>query len=153
MKTGLSRHKKRVLNEARNSCHHSNRSFGVGSSISVYDYMEEEIAWIRRGQEPVDLSEFDESGDYTPTQLDAYADAMLRLDSKTKPIGIYPKILFEEHLYNRRRREIFCVQGYPDEALTQSISKDGQMVFFRTHPQGRPVNTKEARASGASYFK
>lgn len=111
------------------------------------------MAWRYNRGEPVNLDEFDTTGDYTPTQLDAYADAILRQDSKTNPIGVYPQILFEEHIYNRRRREILCAQGYPDEALTQTISKDGQMIYSRTHPQGRKVNTKEARDQGASFFK
>lgn len=138
---------------------------GFGSATKVSpeaSVIRDDMAWHRRGQEIVDLADFTEDGDYTGSVLDAYADAFLRADAKAidpatgKPKGIGGEnpILFEEHLYNRRRREILCEQGYPDEALTQTLSKDGQMIYNRTHPQGRKVNSPSARKDhGASFFR
>lgn len=134
--------------------HRHSSGFGSASKVSINESVMS-VSWYRRGQEQVDLSEFTDEGDYTPAQLEAYADAILRADAKeSKPIGVYPSILFEEHLYNRRRREILCEQGYPDEALTGTLSRDGQMIFNRTHPQGRKVNSEKARReNGASYYR
>lgn len=109
------------------------------------------MGWFNR-RDDVNVDDFDPDGDYTSTELDAYADAFLRKNSKEKPINVYPQILMEEHLYNRRRREILTNQGFPDESLTEAISKDGQMLYQRQHPQGRRVNTDEARARGSSYY-
>lgn len=56
-------------------------------------------------------------------------------------------ILFEEHIQDRRRREILPTEGVPDPAVMSGI-------YNRTHPQGRKVNSPEQRAkNGASYFR
>ncbi len=56
-------------------------------------------------------------------------------------------ILFESHLYNRRRREIYCEAGTPDPAFSSGI-------YNRSHPEGRKINTKAQRAkNGASYYR
>lgn len=56
-------------------------------------------------------------------------------------------ILFENHLQDRRRREIFTSLGVPDPSIKRGI-------YNRTHPQGRKVNTKEQRQkNGASFFR
>lgn len=56
-------------------------------------------------------------------------------------------ILFENHLQDRRKREIFTSLGVPDPSIKRGI-------YNRTHPQGRKVNTPEQRKkNGASFFR
>lgn len=56
-------------------------------------------------------------------------------------------ILFESHLHNRRRREIYTTEGVPDPSIKQGL-------YNRTHPQGRKVNSPEQRKRhGASFFR
>ena len=54
-------------------------------------------------------------------------------------------ILFETHLYNRRRREIQVKEGVPDPAYTMDRwgKRPTTGLYNRTHPQGRKVNTKD----------
>ena len=47
-------------------------------------------------------------------------------------------ILFESHIHNRKRREIYPASGVPDSALVRG-------TYNKTHPQGRGVNTAEQR--------
>lgn len=62
-------------------------------------------------------------------------------------IGGKNPILFKEHFDSRRRREIYNGQGFPDPSIVQGL-------YNRAHPQGRKINTPEARAKhGASYYK
>lgn len=68
-------------------------------------------------------------------------------EGKVKGIGGDDPILFEEHIYSRRRREIYNSIGVPDPSIVQ-----GQ--YNRTHPQGRKVNSPEQRKkNGASYYR
>ena len=69
-----------------------------------------------------------------------------RGEGKTRGIKGDNPILFEEHLYQRRRREIYNVNGIPDPSIKRGI-------FTRTHPNGRKVNSPEQRKKGASYFR
>ena len=119
------------------------------------------MAWIVK-PEPVDLSTFDpNSSDYTSDQLEAYADAMLKEDIKEN--GNQNHILFKEHLAARARREIKVGSGVVDDMITAHLPKserpgvtagDGQMLYNRTHPRGRKVNSREQRAkNGASYYR
>jgi hypothetical protein len=119
------------------------------------------MAWIVK-QEPVDLSEFDpDSSDYSSEQLEAYADAMLRKDIKEN--GNQKHILFKEHLAARARREIKVGSGVADDIITAHLPKsqrpgvtsgDGQMMYNRTHPRGRKVNSLEQRKrNSASFFR
>jgi hypothetical protein len=65
-------------------------------------------------------------------------------------------ILFETHLYNRKRREIQVKEGIPDPAYTMDRwgKRPTHGMYHRTHPQGRKVNTKEQRArNGASFYR
>lgn len=56
-------------------------------------------------------------------------------------------VLFEEHLIQRRRREIYNAEGVPDPSIVSGI-------YNRQHPQGRKVNTDAQRKkSGASYYR
>jgi hypothetical protein len=89
---------------------------------------------------------------YTPSQLDEIATEILRAHSKSidpktgKPHGL-KGILFEEHLYSRKRREIYNMNGTPDPNIASGN-------YWRSHPQGRKVNTPEQRKrNGASYYR
>lgn len=70
-------------------------------------------------------------------------------EGEGKARGIQGKdpILFENHLQDRRRREIYTSIGTPDPSIQQGM-------YNRTHPQGRKVNSKEQRKrNGASFFR
>jgi len=64
-------------------------------------------------------------------------------------------ILFESHLYNRKRREIYVESGQPDPAFTMDRKgRPTQGMYNRTRPDGRKVNTKAQRArNGASFYR
>jgi hypothetical protein len=120
------------------------------------------MSWQRRfTRDPVDPDTFDpENNDYTGRDLEDYADAILRKDAKEdNPIHGENPILFEEHLYNRRRREILVTSGTPDDIQGLDDERgihrgDGQKIFNRTHPQGRKVNSEhQRRKNGASYYR
>lgn len=69
--------------------------------------------------------------------------------------GVNP-ILFETHIYNRKRREIHVKDGIPDPAYTMDRwgKRTTQGLYHRTHPQGRKVNTPEQRRrNGASFYR
>lgn len=92
---------------------------------------------------------------YTPGQLDEMADEILRAHSRAidpetgKPRGIGGEdpILFEEHLYSRKRREIYNQNGTPDPNIASGI-------YWRAHPQGRKITTPEQRKkNGASWYR
>lgn len=66
-----------------------------------------------------------------------------------KPRGIAGDnpILFEHHLQDRRRREIYTAMGTPDPSIQQGM-------YNRTHPQGRKVNSDTQRSrNGASWYR
>lgn len=64
-------------------------------------------------------------------------------------------ILFESHLYNRKRREIYVEAGVPDPAFTMDRhGRPTHGLYNRSHPEGRKINTKAQRAkNGASYYR
>lgn len=110
----------------------------------------------------VDLSTFDPNGKYTDRELDAYADAMLKEDIREH--GNVRHVLLKDHLDSRRRREYPVDASKIDESLTNLLPKnndrpvnasgDGQMMYNRTHPRGRKVNSKEQRQRhGASFYR
>jgi hypothetical protein len=68
-------------------------------------------------------------------------------EGKARGIGGDSPILFEEHFASRKRREIYTTIGTPDPSIQQGI-------YYRTHPQGRKVNSPEQRKkNGASYYR
>jgi hypothetical protein len=70
-----------------------------------------------------------------------------RGEGKARGIGGKNPILFENHLQDRKRREIYTSVGTPDPSIQQGI-------FNRTHPEGRPVNSPEQRRrNGASFYR
>jgi len=97
----------------------------------------------------------EEKDDYTQRELEQLADQLLRAQARSidpetnKERGIAgdDPILFEEHIHQRRRREILNENGVPDPSLASGL-------YFRTHPEGRKVNSEEARKKhGASYYR
>lgn len=99
-------------------------------------------------------------GAYSQTALARFTEAILRHDARNRePINGENPILFEEHLYNRRRREINVASGTPDDLKglwdKPGVTRgDGQVLYNRTHPQGRKVNSEEARKKhGASWYR
>lgn len=68
-------------------------------------------------------------------------------EGKARGIDGRNPILFENHLQERRRREIYTAIGTPDPSIEQGM-------YNRTHPQGRKVNSKDQRKrNGASFFR
>jgi hypothetical protein len=68
-------------------------------------------------------------------------------EGKTRGIKGDAPILFEEHLYQRRRREIYNASGTPDPSIVAGI-------YNRCHPDGRKVNSPEQRKkNGASFYR
>lgn len=55
-------------------------------------------------------------------------------------------ILFEPHLYNRKRREIYVSAGVPDPAFTMDrFGRPTVGMYNRAHPEGRKMNSVEQR--------
>lgn len=64
-----------------------------------------------------------------------------------KPELDHPMILNEDMYDRRKRREIYCKEGVPDPEIVSGL-------YWRTHPQGRKVNSEEQRrTNGASYYR
>ena len=87
--------------------------------------------------------------------LEEQADLLLREQSKSidpetgKPRGIGGEdpILFEDHLRQRKRREVYNITGTADPNIQRGI-------YNRQHPGGRKVNSPEQRSrNGASYYR
>jgi hypothetical protein len=92
---------------------------------------------------------------YSNFELDEMATEILRAQARSidpetgKPRGIAGEdpVLFEEHLYSRKRREIYNQNGVPDPSINEGM-------FWRTHPQGRKVNSNDQRKKhGASFYR
>jgi len=100
-----------------------------------------------------DLEEdFNPEHKYSSSTLEAYADKLLREDTKARPEE--PKILFQEHIETRWSREVHSETGVADQTLTNAQTPDGAPSYNRTHPQGRKVNSeKQRKNSGASYYR
>jgi hypothetical protein len=99
-----------------------------------------------------ELEPFDPNKEYTARELEAYANQMLREDIAENKEG--PRVLFQEHIEPKWRKEVNSTSGTVDDAITNSMSNDGQRIYNRTHPQGRKVNSPESRKRhGASYYR
>lgn len=111
--------------------------------------------WRSDEEEAIELEEHSVGADFSNRQLEAAADKLLRehakeidtLTGRERGIGGDHPILFEDHLYQRRRREIQCASGTPDPEIVAGL-------YNRQHPQGRKVNSPEQRSkNGASYYR
>jgi hypothetical protein len=118
------------------------------------------MSWYRsRNKEALPNAEdFDAAADYSAKELEAFATAMLKDDIKES--GNVENILFDDHLYNRRKREVYTTDGVPileapDMGTEFKTKNPGQTpIYNRTHPQGRKVNSEEQRRrNGASYYR
>jgi len=92
---------------------------------------------------------FNYNENYTPSQLDAFATIILKADIKggSSTLKGDAPVLFAEHLKTRYKREIYNRLGIPDPSIQQGM-------YWRTHPDGRKINSEEARkGSGASYYR
>lgn len=88
--------------------------------------------------------------DYTERELAMYTDIMLREAGSDDECPI----LFQEHIEPRWRKEVLTKAGSPDQAVTNSLSNDGQNMYNRQHPEGRKVNSEQQRkVNGASYYR
>jgi hypothetical protein len=68
-------------------------------------------------------------------------------EGKARSIGGENPILFENHLQDRRRREIYTSIGTPDPSIQQGL-------YNRTHPAGRKVNSDAQRKKhGAAFYR
>jgi hypothetical protein len=93
------------------------------------------------------------------TMLERFTTLLLMGDSRES--GDRHNILFESHLANRKKREVPVDPLMIDPAFSKKkqesaakTSGDGQRMFFRSHPEGRKVNSKEQRRRhGASYYR
>jgi len=119
------------------------------------------VSWRKKDE----YIEYVEGKTYTKAELDRIATQMLREDAnripehtcespesgeckcKRRGVGGDNPILFDSHMYARKRREIMVNSGTPDPSIVQGS-------YNRTHPQGRKVNDPEARKSqGLSFYK
>jgi hypothetical protein len=80
---------------------------------------------------------------YTKRELTLMAELMLVEDPK--PNHEHPAILTYERYKDRLKREIYVASGTPDPSIIQGM-------YWRTHPDGRKVNSDEQRAKGASFY-
>jgi hypothetical protein len=101
--------------------------------------------------EPRPQGEYDDEGNELIVNFSEYAcpEGHTWFDGEGKARGISGEdpILFEEHIYSRKRREIYCKAGLPDPNIVQGI-------YNRPHPQGRKVNSDAQRKKhGASYYR
>lgn len=68
-------------------------------------------------------------------------------EGKARSIAGKNPILFENHMQDRKRREIYTSIGTPDPSIQRGL-------YNRTHPNGRKVNSDEQRKrNGASFFR
>lgn len=68
-------------------------------------------------------------------------------EGKRRGIDGQDPILFENHLQDRRRREIQTSIGTPDPSIARGM-------YNRVHPNGRKQNSKEQRKkNGASFYR
>lgn len=122
-----------------------NQSFGVGSTIKYYDN-----EWGYNKEDLPPIEDFDPDEEYTPYELDRFADAWLWEDEK--PSWHDPVILMHEHMHERRKKEIYNHTGTPDLTLMNELSPDGHRMYWRTHPGGRKVNSLEQRQKNGQGF-
>ena len=110
---------------------------------------------VRPGFNKAEPIEYEEGKDYTPKELEQLADQLLRAHAnsinpetgKKRGIGGKHSVLFAQHLYERQKREILNENGVPEPSLVKGF-------YYRQHPEGRKVNSEEARkSSGASYYR
>jgi hypothetical protein len=121
---------------------------GISTAMLATAIIEIEVSY---GKLIIDDPEFtfNPNGKHTPSELDSFATMILKADIKggSSTLKGDAPILFAEHLKTRYKREIYNRLGIPDPSIQQGM-------YWRTHPEGRKINTEEARKrSGASFFR
>ena len=71
-----------------------------------------------------------------------------------REIGGRNAILFEPHLKQRRKREIYSAEGTVDPAFTMHRwgKRPTVGMYTRSRPQGRRVTTRARRKDGAGFY-
>lgn len=121
--------------------------------IQPLRHLTPDMSYYQKEEGP-DVHEFDPSKTYTGREMELMADQLLREDAnetdeegRRKGIKGENPILFAEHIRNRQSREIGNKTGIPEPGIVRGI-------YNRTHPEGRKVNSDEARTRhGASYYR
>ena len=97
--------------------------------------------------EPYEIPEYVEGQRYSKTELTLMAEEMLRKQAANElPAREEPAILLWHMYKDRLRREIYVGTGIPDPSIESGI-------YWRTHPQGRKVNSEERRDRGACFYR
>lgn len=82
---------------------------------------------------------------YSKHELILLAEKMLLEDPK--PFREHPQVLLAPHWIERAKREVYVGNGVPDPSVMLGI-------YWRTHPQGRKVNSAFAREiHGAGFYR
>lgn len=82
--------------------------------------------------------EFEDGRSYTRRELEAMADVM---------VEGFEDVLSRSQLASRLRREIYVTSGIPDPHKVSGL-------YWRTHPEGRTVNSDEQRQrNGAGFYR
>jgi hypothetical protein len=112
---------------------------------------------LRGGVPDIHITDCDrikkEVPDFDPDLADIYSQRALQLLAEKillmdpKPSTEDPMWLNGEMYIRRAKREIFVADGIPDPAIVSGL-------YWRTHPQGRKVNSDERRKNhGDSYYR
>jgi hypothetical protein len=110
---------------------------------------------LRGGVPDIHITDCDrikkEVPDFDPDLADIYSQRALQLVAE-KILLMDPKSPTEDPMWlngemyiRRAKREIFVADGIPDPAIVSGL-------YWRTHPQGRKVNSDEARKEHRAAF-
>lgn len=113
------------------ACQHSEPHWSEGRFDSPLDRRK----WLR-------AHPFNPSAKHSRERLDVYATAILSVNG----VGSDDGVLYNRHLIERGRREIFNAHGVPELNIIEGI-------YWRSHKSGRAVSTPEQRLGGASYYR
>lgn len=91
------------------------------------------------------VPDYEEGCCYSEREKLLLAEKILRSDSKSPQE--FPTVLFYEHLKERWKREIYTANGTPDPSVASGL-------YWRTHPEGRKVNSDDQRKrNGAGFYR
>lgn len=92
-----------------------------------------------------EVPDYDPAKTYTQQEIVMLTEKILRCDPK--PVQAHPQILLGDHYKERAKREIHTACGTPDPSIVSGL-------YWRTHPNGRKVNSDEQRQkNGACYYR
>jgi hypothetical protein len=91
------------------------------------------------------LPPFQEGLKYTQRELHLLSEKMILEDPK--PYDEPPYVLSAEQYRDRMRKEVYVANGVPDPSIAQGM-------YWRTHPQGRKVNTAvQRKVKGRGFYR